>query len=190
MAYNLITRTEYKTYAGIKSNNYDAEIDALLPRVSLLVKNYCGRTFVDYMDISTPKTEYFDGGVKQFILDETPIVTINSFQYSVDYGQTWNNLVKYTDWVDNDDKLISILYPTFPYYLKGYKVVYNAGYVDVPADLALAVMDLMSYYRQNDMSIHSTKAPGTNNVQIEYISTTSLPAHIRRVLDMYRADYT
>jgi len=27
-------------------------------------------------------------------------------------------------------------------------------------------------------------------VQIEYISTTSLPAHIRRVLDLYVADYT
>jgi len=27
-------------------------------------------------------------------------------------------------------------------------------------------------------------------VQIEYISTTSLPAHIRRVLDLHRADYT
>ena len=69
-------------------------------------------------------------------------------------------------------------------------MVYIAGYEDVPPDVALAVMDLVTYYRQNDGAIHSTKAPGTNNVQIEYISTTSLPAHIRRVLDLYVADYT
>jgi hypothetical protein len=60
----------------------------------------------------------------------------------------------------------------------------------VPADLKLAVLDLVTYYRKNDGAIHSTKAPGTNSVQIEYVSTASLPAHIRRVLDMYVADYT
>jgi len=27
-------------------------------------------------------------------------------------------------------------------------------------------------------------------VQIEYISTTNLPAHIKRVLDLHVADYT
>jgi hypothetical protein len=27
-------------------------------------------------------------------------------------------------------------------------------------------------------------------VQIEYISTTNLPSHIKRILDLYTADYT
>jgi hypothetical protein len=74
--------------------------------------------------------------------------------------------------------------------INGYKVSYFAGYEVVPEDLRLAVLDLVTYYRKNDGAIHSTKAPGTNAVQIEYISTTSLPAHIKRVLDFYVADYT
>ena len=198
MALNLITISEYKTYAGIKSSNYDKEIIALIPRVSQLVKNYCGKTFVDYVD--EDKVEYFNGGVAKFILAETPVVSISSVGYSIDFGQTYTNLVEYKDWILEDNAVRSLntvaitgLISTnrgFPEVIKGYKVTYRAGYDDVPSDVALAIMDLVTYYRKNDMSVHSTKAPGTNSVQIEYISTTSLPAHIKRVLDMYKSDYT
>lgn len=188
MALNLITRQEYKTYAGIKSTNYDSEIDALIPRVSQLVKNYCRRTFVDYMD--TEKVEVFNGDCDRLILSESPVVSVNVVQSSDDYGQNWNNLQQYVDWVQDGDYLLPLNSEArWPKKLRGYRVVYLAGYDDVPPDVALAVMDLVSYYRQNDAAVHSNKAPGTNSVQIEYISTTSLPAHIKRVLDLYVADY-
>lgn len=186
MALNLITRQEYKTYAGIKSTNEDAIIDSLIPRVSQLVKNYCRRSFVDYMDFD--KVEVFNGGFDKIILAETPVVNIASVQLSTDYGQTYTNLVEYTDWVLDKDCIVSIA-GNFKEFIKGYKVTYRAGYDDVPPDLALAVMDLVTYYRRNDSAIHSPKAPGSNAVQIEYITTTSLPAHIKRVLDQYVADY-
>lgn len=67
---------------------------------------------------------------------------------------------------------------------------YTCGYETLPEDLKLAAFDLVTYYRKNDGAIHSPKAPGSNSVQIEYISTASLPAHIRRILDLYVADYT
>lgn len=188
MALNLSTKADYKTYAGIKSANEDGIIDFLLPKVSQLVKTYCRRTFVDYMD--TDKVEVFDGGYKTLILTETPIVSIASVQYSADYGQTYAALSQYTDWVLDDNKILSLNPNGFKRTTKGYKVTYRAGYDDVPNDVELAVLDLISYYRRNDGAIHSAKTPGSNNVQIEYISTTSLPAHIRRVLDQYVADYS
>jgi hypothetical protein len=189
MALNLITRQEYKAYAGIKSTNYDVEIDELIPRVSQLVKNYCRRTFVDYMD--TEKIEVFSGDCDKLILSESPVVSVNLVQQSDDYGQTYRNLVRFTDWIDDGDYIVPLNADEYwAKKIRGYRIIYTAGYEDVPADVALAVMDLVTYYRQNDGAIHSTKAPGTNNVQIEYISTTSLPAHIRRVLDLYVADYT
>ena len=49
--------------------------------------------------------------------------------------------------------------------------------------------DLINYYVRNDSAIHSQKAVGANAVQIEYITSTSLPAHIKRVLDQYTAYY-
>jgi hypothetical protein len=189
MGLNLTTKADYKTYAGIKSTNEDALIDFIIPKVSELVKNYCNRTFVDYW--VTPKTEIFNGGVKKFILAETPVATITSVQGSTDYGQTWTSLAQYKEWVQEDDTVLSLdTSGYFPKLIRGYKVVYTAGYEDVPGDLEAGILDLVTYYRRHESAIHSAKSPGSNTTQIEYITTTSLPAHIRRVLDLYRADYT
>jgi hypothetical protein len=191
MAYNLITQAEYKTYAGIKSTNYDAEIDALIPRISLFVKNYCGRTFVDYFATPDPaKVEVFSGGFRTILPTETPLVSITKFESSVDFGKTYTNLTQYVDWVKEGDSIVSLWPKGFDNYVNGYKLTYFGGWDDVPPDLGLAIMDLVTYYRKSDMSVHSTKAPGTNNIQFEYITASQLPAHIRRILDQYRTDYT
>ena len=188
MATDLLTKAEYKAYAGINSTNMDAEIDLLIPRVSDFVKSYCRKTFVDYYDEA--KTEIYNGGFDRLLLKETPVVNVLSVSYSEDYGQTYTKLVKFTDWVQNGDAIISINPTGFTEQLMGYKVSYFAGYETLPGDLKLGIFDLLTYYRRHDSSIHSNKAPGTNSIQIEYVSTTSLPAHIKRVLDQYTADYS
>ena len=55
---DLVTVSDYKTYAGINSNTRDSAINNLKSQVSTLIKTYCGRSFIDYY--STAKTEYFD----------------------------------------------------------------------------------------------------------------------------------
>lgn len=187
MAKNLITLAEYKAYAGLTSPNHDAEILQLIPKISELVKTYCKRTFVDWLD--DPKLEHFNGGYQTLLLEETPVSQILEVGYSSDYGQTYTPLVEYRDWVLDGNYIVSVNPAGFSRVLRGYRVTYLAGYETVPEDLKLAVLDLVTYYRKNDMAVHSSKAPGTNTVQIEYVTTTSLPAHIRRVLDFYRADY-
>lgn len=187
MALNLITRQEYKSYVGIKSTNEDAFIDEIIPRVSEFVKTYCKRTFVDYMD--TPKVEVFHGGAPGLLLAETPVVAVSSVEFSQDYGQTYTPLVEYTDWVVDDYTILPLRDTVFEKRIKGYRVTYTAGYEDVPDSLALAVMDLVTYYRRNESAIKSNKAVGANTVQIEYVLNTNLPAHIRRVLDMHTAYY-
>lgn len=185
---DLITRQEYKTYAGISSTNHDAEIDFLIPKISDFVKTYCRRTFVDY--VSDVKLENFNGNVDKFLLKEGPVIQVLSVEFSQDYGQTYTKLTKFTDWVADGDQVISLSASgVFPKAINGYKVSYYGGFDPLPGDIKLAVLDLITYYRRNDSAIHSTKSPGTNNLQIEYISTTNLPAHIKRVLDQYMADY-
>ena len=188
MALNLITRQEYKEYAGIKSTNYDLEIDALIPRVSQLVKSYCKRTFVDYMDVD--KVDVFNGGCDKLILAESPAVSVSLVEFSDNYGQTYTPLTKFVDWVDDGDYVL----PTssdgyWPRKLRGYKVTYRAGYDDVPDDIALAALDLVTYYRKNDNAVHSNKAPSTNGTSIEYLVNANFPAHIKRVLDLYVASF-
>lgn len=189
---DLVTLAEYKAYAGISSTNQDAAISAIIPKVSQLVKTYCRRTFVDY--VNDAKTEVQSGGNgSKLFLKEYPLIQFDSLEHSTDYGATYTTLVEYTDYVvDQEDGSIAVVGSSntvFPKYINGYKLTYYAGYETLPEDLKLAVLDLVTYYLKNDMSVHSPKAPGTNSVQIEYITTTSLPAHIRRVLDLYMGSY-
>jgi hypothetical protein len=188
MATDLVTKAEYKTYMGITSTNSDSEIDFLIPKVSDLVKSYCRRTFVDYY--SDIKTEVFDGGFKELLLKETPVVTVSSVQYSADYGKTYTSLVKFTDWVQKGDSILSLTYPVFPEAINGYKVSYFGGYDPIPGDLKLAVLDLVEYYSRNNGAVHSSRDLNPNTTQINYVASTNLPATIKRVLDQYVSDFT
>ena len=191
MGKNLVTKAEYKTYAGITSTNQDAEIDLLIPKVSELVKSYCRRSFIDGLDDTLVQRS--NGGFEKIILSEGPVTQILSVQASTNYGQTYTDLVEYTDWVlDSEDNTIMSLSPQgFERAVNGYQVTYFAGYETVPEDLKLAVLDLVTYYRKNDASVHNNRTPGGGgSVQLEYIMNTNFPAHIKRVLDLYVADYT
>ena len=187
---DLVKLAEYKTYAGINQPNSDELIESLIPKVSALVKTYCRTSFIDYVD--ELKVELFNGGHDKIILKEGPVIAISSFEVSYDYGNNYTELVEFTDFaLDYEtNALVPIGVDVFPKLINGYKVSYTAGYTAVPDDLKLGVMDLITYYIKNDMAVHSPKSPGTNSVQIEYILTGSLPAHIKRVLDFYKADWS
>lgn len=189
MGLPLVTKAEYKAYAGISSTNHDAIIELLIPKVSGLVKSICRRTFVDYVDEA--KVQISNGGFEYMLLHEFPVLAVSSVEQSTDYGQTYTALVEYEDFAldRTDDTLRPIGLDAFPKLINGYRVTYTAGYEVLPEELKLAVLDLITYYIRHDMAIQSNKAPGTNSVQIEYVTTTNLPAHIKRVLDLYAANY-
>lgn len=191
MGKNLVTKSEYKTYAGISSTNHDAEIDLLIPKVSELVKTYCRRSFVDGLDDMLVQRS--NGGFEKIILKEGPVTQIVSVEQSTDFGQNYKELAEFTDWVlDAEDNTVTSLgQQGFTRAVNGYQVSYFAGYETVPEDLKLAVLDLVTYYRKNDASVHNNRTPGGGgSVQLEYIMNNNFPAHIKRVLDLYVADYT
>jgi hypothetical protein len=188
MAIDLITRNEYKNYLGITSSNKDQEIDLLIPKVSSLVKTYCRRTFIDHYN--DPKVEVFEGGFDRLWLKEYPIREILYAETSTDYGQTYTNMAQYTDWILDGDSIRSI---KNPYYflplIKGYQITYLGGYEDPPEDLKLAVLDLVEYYSKNNSAVHVNRDVTPNVTQIQYVTTTNFPAHIKRILDQYVSDY-
>ena len=73
---DLVTVSDYKTYAGISSNTRDSAINNLKSQVSTLIKTYCGRSFIDYY--STAQTEYFDTvkGESSIFPTELPILEV------------------------------------------------------------------------------------------------------------------
>lgn len=190
MAKDLITLEEYKAYAGITNPNQDGLITSLIPKVSALVKNLCRRSFVDYIDDA--KVEKFNGGLgSTYYLKEYPLIAVSSMEISNDYGASYTEMVEFTDYaVDSEEHaIVSLSANGFTKKVNGYIVTYTAGYETLPEDLKLAIFDLVTYYIKNDMAVHSSKAPGTNTVQIEYVTTTNLPSHIKRIFDLYTASY-
>ena len=207
MGLSLVTRAEYKAYQGISSTTSDATIDALISKVSELVKSICRRTFVDY--VNDAKVEYSEGGSPTIELAETPVLSVSSLEYSSDYGQTYTALTEYENYVfsKTSNNLRPILVaspppeilgyvpygsrsnPMFPEAINGYRVTYTAGYETLPEDLKLAILDLVSYYIKNDSAVHTHKLAQPNTMQVEYVTSTNLPAHIKRILDLYTASY-
>lgn len=185
---NLITLAEYKAYAGLNTPNQDAQINAIIPGVCAYVETYCNRRFKYFLTDTI--TEVFSGKNYPIQLKYYPVTGIVSFDVSLDYGATTSALIEYTDWVVDleEGSIVSIAEPFTPGINK-YHVTYNYGYEVLPDDLKLAILDLVKYYMRNDMAVHSNKAPGTTNVQLDYQTNAAIPAHIRRILDLYRVDY-
>ena len=153
---DLITLQEYKTAEGITQPKEDARLNVLIPSISQLVKTYCGNSFVDYY--STNKTETFNIELATHTvqLTESPVNTIVSVEEATAYGSTLTALTigaqeyalnKSTDCIL---RTTSAGYKNWPLGIETVKVVYTAGYSAVPADLKLAVIDLMTYYFKNE----------------------------------------
>ncbi|MFI3221386.1 MAG: hypothetical protein QX189_20055 [Methylococcales bacterium] len=188
MGLPLVTKAEYKAYMGISSTNEDAKIDSLIPKVSALVKSLCNNSFNDY--VNDAAVEVFEGGTSYYVPLEGPVLSIMSVEISTDNGNTYTELVEFTDFAySKATGLLRSIGRDFPILINGFKLTYTAGYEVIPADLKVAVLDLISYYMKNESAIHSNRAPGGNTVQIEYVLNTKLPAHISRILDLYSNTY-
>ena len=184
MSADLITTDEYKAYMGISSTEQDDKINLLVPIVSAIARSICFRTFNYYVDDAN--IEIYNGGHPELIMDEYPTLSVSSVEYSTDYGNTYITLVEFVDYVI-DKKAATIVAITTPwtFMLNGYRVTYNAGYETIPTDLKVALYDLVTYYIRTDMAVKSQRTPGSNTVQIEYITKNQLPSHIARIFDLY-----
>jgi hypothetical protein len=190
MGLDLVTLSEYKTYAGISSTNQDDAIKSLIPKVSQLIKGICRRTFIDW--VADTKIEVVSGGQGyKLYMKEYPLLAVSGIEYSADYGATYTDLVEFTDFVVDleENTIVNILVGDWPKAINGYRISYTAGFEVLPVDLKLAVFDTITYYLRHDVAVHSTRNIGSNTVQIEYITNVALPAHITRILDLYKASY-
>lgn len=185
---DLITLAEYKAYAGLNTPNQDAQINALIPGICQYVETYCNRKFKYY--ITEPFTEVFSGKYYPIQLKHHPVTQILQVKESVDHGATYTTLDEYTSWVlDKEEGTVVQPLGVFVAGINRYSVTYNYGFETLPDDLRLAIFDLVKYYMKNDMAVHSNKAPGTSQVQLDYQTNAAMPAHIRRILDLYKVDY-
>ena len=189
---NLITLATYKTAEGIQATKDDAKLELLIDSVSQLVKTYCNATFVDYY--TNAKTEYFNINYNEaFIqLEEGPIVMGDDapvVSERLDFTSSYTTLTQDQDYyVDTDLDSIYRIGTPWPKGPGAVKVVYKGGYATVPADLKLAVIDLVTYYHKDEHKARQTIAGASiqNNASTSQRNNVAFPDHIKRVLDLYK----
>jgi len=192
---NLITVQEYKDAEGISGTKDDIRLEELIPAVSQLVKTYCGNSIVDYY--STEKTEYINVNYDTHIvqLTESPVNSITSVEERASYNEAYTTLTtgSYEYYLDTGtDSLYrtngSAYYRNWHRGPGAVKVVYTAGYSATPADLKLAVYDLVTYYLKDEHKQRQTLSGATvqNQGSSSMANNPGFPDHIKRVLDLYK----
>lgn len=186
---DLITLQEYKDFEGIEGNNDDTRLNALIPAVSALIKSYCNRTFIDYN--SSDKVEFFSIEWPQNVvfLSEIPLIAITSVEEAetpyedANYVTLTSAQYEYNTDLDALYRIQDGVRKDFVTGINSVKVTYTGGYSSVPADLLLAVVDLITYYLKKEHK------PELNHASFTIRRATDepdFPDHIKRILDLYR----
>jgi|TARA_R110002167_G_scaffold65175_2_gene184168 hypothetical protein len=191
---DLITLQEYKTAEGITQPKEDARLNVLIPSISQLVKTYCANSFVDFYSANRTETFNIEWNTHTVQLTESPVNAIVSVQETSSYGGTLATLTVGAQEYALNKATDCVLrttpggYKNWPIGIETVKVVYTAGYSEVPADLKLAVMDLVTYYLKDEHKERRTIAGAsiTNQTSSSQRDNVSFPDHIKRVLDLHK----
>ena len=191
---DLITLQEYKTAESISQPKDDARLNVLIPSVSQLIKTYCGNSFVDFYSSAKTETLNINWNTHIVQLTESPVNTITSVQERTSYDGAYTTLTTgaYEYYLNtNTDSIFrtnSGGNQNWPKGVGAVKIVYTAGWSAVPADLKLAVVDLITYYVKDEHKERRTIAgasiqnPGSSSQS----NNVAFPDHIKRVLDLYK----
>jgi hypothetical protein len=191
---DLITLQDYKDAQGLSTPKEDLKINSIIPSVSQLVKTYCGNSFVDFYSSAKTEELNINWGTHIIQLTESPINTITSVQERTSYSSSYDTLTTadYQYYLDsNTDSIFrtsSSGYTNWPTGVGAVKVVYTAGWSAVPADLKLAVIDLITYYLKDEHKERRSIAGASiqNASSSSQSNNVAFPDHIKRVLDLYK----
>jgi len=178
---DLISISEFKSYEGITGFTEDGKLNLIIPSVSALVRNYCGKSFNQYFAVD--KTEYFSFRFDMDVLfpSECPVISITSL--AADYGDGYEVVTASEYGIDLKIDTIRLKNGKFPIGVSTVRLVYKGGYATIPADLKLALIDLINYYLKNEHIPEKNHA--TFTIRHED-GKAAFPDHIRRVLDLYK----
>ena len=191
---NLISLAEYKEAEGINSPKEDLRLNHIIQSVSQLVKTYCGTSIVDYYSTNKVELINIEWATHVVQLTESPVNTIVSVEERDSYSTSYVELTTANHEYYFDAATDSIYRTTGGQYLNWKKgpgavrVTYTAGYSEVPADLKLAIMDLVTYYLRDEHKERRTLAGASiqNQSSTSQTNNVAFPDHIKRVLDLYK----
>jgi len=192
---NLITLDEYKEAMKLTGYGDDVRLESLVTSVSQLVKTYCNSTIVDFYNADKVETFNVEYSTHMVSLQETPLVSVVSVEERSSLIGSYTTLSEASGqyYVDYDtDSIFRTTgangYKNFPAGPGSIKVTYKGGYPSCPADLKLAVIDLVTYYHKDEYKQRQTLSGASiqNQGTSGQSGNVGFPDHIKRVLDLYK----
>ena len=189
---DLVTLAEYKESEGISSPKEDLRLATLVPSVSQLVKTYCGNSLIDYYTTNKVETFSVDWDTHIVQLTESPVNTIVSVEKRDSVSESYSTVPTTEYYLDSaTDSVLYVTGSTYKNWPRGpgaVKVTYKAGYSACPADLKLAVFDLITYYLKDEHKERRTLGGASiqNQGSTSLSNSVAFPDHIKRVLDLYK----
>ena len=186
---NLITLQQFKDAEQITNPRDDFKLSRIIDSVSQMVKTYCGNSFIDFF--STNKVEEFtlDWSTYAVQLTESPANNIVSVQKRDSITEAYSTVSSDEYYLNKDTDTVLYVngatYQNWPTGVGAVKVTYTAGYSSVPADLQIAVIDLINYYFKDEHKTRRTLS-GATLENPDSGDNIGFPDHIKRVLDMYK----
>ena len=190
---DLITLEDYKEAEGISNPKDDLKLNALIPSVSQLVKTYCGNSIVDHYSTNKVETFSINWGTNIAQLTESPFVSITSVQERASFADSYTTIPATEYYIDaSTDSVYRVTtsgsaqnWPTGP---ASVKITYKAGYSTCPADLKLAMIDLVTYYHKDEHKERKVMAGASiqNSASTSQAGNIGFPDHIKRILDFYK----
>jgi hypothetical protein len=188
---DLITVDLYKELQGIASTKEDAKLEIIIPSVSQLVKTYCANSIIDFYSVDKVETFNMEFETSSLQLTESPVNSVSLVEERSSYDGSYAVLTTSAKEYYLDTRTDSIFRTDgngFKKWTTGpgaVRVTYRAGYATTPADLLLAVADLVTYYLRDEYKQRQTLS-GASQENPQASRNVGFPDHIRRVLDLYR----
>lgn len=176
---DVITLSNLKTFLQIDHTDDDGFLTLLIPIITAEIQ---GVTHIDFQSIS--RTEWFDGGVKDFVVDYIPITSITSI---TDFANPLSGIViPAADYSFNPDtgEIWSTLSP-WGGGRRRWEVIYVGGRASFPADVELAAYQIATIvYETRNPSIIADVL-GDSETKFQFDTHTGLAKKIRSALSRY-----
>jgi hypothetical protein len=169
----LVTMSEYKTFASISGDKLDARLEPMLTVATQVVLNYIGK----YLQGDLGSVDVFTRvGKTTYYVDIVGAKIISIMLTSRASGE-----VSTPEYVIDGDAVILLEAPTVDYDTLTIGLLGSTN--TVTEDIKQAIMMLTQYYYKGEYNRTQVAAGGS---QIDYAESKSIPNSIRALLDFYR----
>lgn len=173
----VISLNQYKLYSGKNTPKEDIQLQPIVDLVNTLIPRYCNTKFSP--TVETNKLITNTGNI--LILPNAPVISVEN----IELKNTSTVLAADQYYLDTDTGIVELLDSALilPRSPRSVSVDYTWGTTEVPEDVVLAAVELVTYYYKREFYKSKTLSSGQS---VDYADPSLIPTHVKGILDLYK----